>query len=277
MTVPTVALVNPTDEFRKQVRMWIEQSDLDLDLVEGGEDVGSRAPDEHHSPDLVVMDVTLPGKPGEKVLAALRAAAPDVPILVMVMEAKAPPARVGETAVRLLEAGATDYCVVDPGMRQLQAALFRHKVRLLLRNKYQRAGGQAAPSRADTTQRERPGISSRVAPVRELHNERSGRLDAQRIADFLDVPLAKLADAVELNYKALHRTPDAPAAQQKLRPVALIIGLLVTALEDTTVVRSWLNSPREELEGDSPLAVILAGEADAVLTLLEGARVGLPG
>jgi uncharacterized protein (DUF2384 family) len=41
--------------------------------------------------------------------------------------------------------------------------------------------------------------------------------------------------------------------------------------------RMWLNRPLPELENESPLAAILAGEAGAVETLLENARSGIPG
>jgi uncharacterized protein (DUF2384 family) len=42
------------------------------------------------------------------------------------------------------------------------------------------------------------------------------------------------------------------------------------------VARAWLNSPHPDLGEKTPLEVILGGQADAVVTLLENAIAGLP-
>ena len=56
-----------------------------------------------------------------------------------------------------------------------------------------------------------------------------------------------------------------------------VIGWLAEAFGAPEAVRMWLNRPLYELESDSPLAVMLAGEAGAVETLLANARSGIPG
>ena len=60
----------------------------------------------------------------------------------------------------------------------------------------------------------------------ELHNPDSGRLDAQRIANYLSVPLAKLARAIKKNYQSLYKTPDAPGVQQALFSIKHSLDIL---------------------------------------------------
>jgi hypothetical protein len=45
----------------------------------------------------------------------------------------------------------------------------------------------------------------------ELHDTPSGRIDAAKIAAYLDVPLKQLAPALRASYQAIHKTPDSPS------------------------------------------------------------------
>ena len=110
----------------------------------------------------------------------------------------------------------------------------------------------------------------------ELHDPATGRIDAQKVADFLSVPLKALAEALGLNYKAVHRTPGAPAFQQKLRSVKRILELLDDFFGSPEIVRTWLNSPHPEFGGQSALHAMLAGDTDAVVLILENAWNGVP-
>ncbi len=56
-----------------------------------------------------------------------------------------------------------------------------------------------------------------------------------------------------------------------------ILELAEHALGDEAAARAWLHRQLPELENETPLAVILAGEAGAVEVLLENARSGIPG
>jgi uncharacterized protein (DUF2384 family) len=58
---------------------------------------------------------------------------------------------------------------------------------------------------------------------------------------------------------------------------ARILVLAERVLGDEVAARAWLHSPLPELENESPLAVMMAGEAGAVEVLLENARSGVPG
>ena len=77
-----------------------------------------------HAPDLVVLDLMLPGLDGYEVLGRLRAADPDVPVLMLT-------ARDGpDDQVRGLESGADDY-VIKPFTFEVLAA----RVKALLRRR----------------------------------------------------------------------------------------------------------------------------------------------
>ena len=47
----------------------------------------------------------------------------------------------------------------------------------------------------------------------ELHDEASGRIDAQKLAVYMGVPLKRLAEGLQVNYKSIHRNRLSIAAQ----------------------------------------------------------------
>jgi hypothetical protein len=114
-------------------------------------------------------------------------------------------------------------------------------------------------------------------PLPELRNEHSGRIDAQAVATYLRIPLKRLAEAAGIRYQGLHKTPDSIRAEASLAPIVRVLELANRAFGNAETVRRWLNRPLHELEDDTPLAVILAGEAEAVETLLRNALTGIPG
>jgi Protein of unknown function (DUF2384) len=190
--------------------------------------------------------------------------APAVPILVAVS-----PGTGAED--KALDSGATD--VID---ETATLKLFSRRLEMLhtfLRSSVSKA--RAKPARATArTRRAEPGVLS--VPLPGLRNPDSGRIDAGRVAACLGVPLRRLADAMGVGYAGLHKTPDAVRAQAWLHPVTRILELADAVFGSEERVRMWLNRPLHELEDESPLAVILAGEAGAVETLLENARSGIP-
>lgn len=115
------------------------------------------------------------------------------------------------------------------------------------------------------------------APLAEVHDAESGRIDARRIADLMGVPLPHVAAAVGASYAAVHKTPDAPALQERLAPIKRALGLLARATRNRRDARAWLNSPHPDLGEKTPLRVMLDGHADAVVTLLENTLSGQPG
>lgn len=110
----------------------------------------------------------------------------------------------------------------------------------------------------------------------ELHDEATGRIHAQRVATYLGVPLARLAEALHLNYKAIHRNPSAEAAQTALKPVKRCLEVLHEFFQKPGTVRAWLNTPHPDLDGHTGLEMILANNSNAVLRILENAAAGVP-
>jgi hypothetical protein len=195
--------------------------------------------------------------------------APETPILVAVPAGD-------DAADKALDSGATD--VIDD---TVTPKIFRRRMEML--EAYSRASSRRTPNTAPSpvvrkgtlTRRSRRGILN--VPLPELRNERSGRIDARRVSDYLAIPLRQFADALQLPYAGVHKTPDAPRLQAPVAVIVRILELADAAFGDRDAVRMWLNRPLYELENESPMSVILAGEAGAVETLLENARAGIPG
>jgi len=122
-----------------------------------------------------------------------------------------------------------------------------------------------------------PRQSASAIEVRlpELHSP-SGRVDAAKIAKYLDVRLSELAAALHTNYTTLHKTPDAPSVQPGLLVFKRILTILLDMLGPQKTVRAWMNTPHPALGKRTPISVVLAGHSDAVLTILENALIGVP-
>ena len=112
--------------------------------------------------------------------------------------------------------------------------------------------------------------------LEELHNPRSGRIDARRVAEFLAFPVARIAAALGASSPAVHKTPDAVSLQPRLVPLKRALELISQGTRDRHEALAWLNSAHPDLGGETPLQVLLTGRADAVVTLLENAIAGLP-
>jgi hypothetical protein len=108
--------------------------------------------------------------------------------------------------------------------------------------------------------------------LRELHDKKTGRIDAQKVADFIAVPLKRLAEGLGLNYKAVHRDPSGVSFQEALQPVKRALEYLSQAFKnDPATIRAWLNTSHPMLDGKTSLEMILQGKAFAVDRLLGNA------
>jgi hypothetical protein len=110
----------------------------------------------------------------------------------------------------------------------------------------------------------------------ELHDEASGRIDALKLAVYMGVPLKRLAEGLQLNYKSIHRNPSAEASQPSLKPVKRSLEILHEFFHKPETVRVWLNTPHPDLDGHTALEMILANNSNAVLRILENAAAGVP-
>lgn len=110
----------------------------------------------------------------------------------------------------------------------------------------------------------------------ELHEKTSGRIDAQKVADFMGVPLKRLAEGTGLNYKTVHRCPSAAIVQNVLTPVKRSLEILHGYFGKAELIRAWLNTAHPDLDGDTAMETILSGNAEAVWRILENASAGVP-
>jgi len=120
------------------------------------------------------------------------------------------------------------------------------------------------------------GAKGLLATLPELHDKATGRIDAQKMADFLGVSLKRLAESLGLNYKAVHRNPSAAGFQEALQPLKRILELLHEFFPNPESVRVWLHTPHPDLEGKTAIQTILRGNAGAVLIIMENASTGVP-
>jgi DNA-binding NtrC family response regulator len=198
---------------------------------------------EIHTPDVLLLDMVMPKMNGMKLAEKLRERGRNIPIMMMTAKG-ATPAAIPEWA--------TDYLAkpLDP-----QELLFRIK--------------RALASKA---------FHGRIPPVShpELHDPESGRIDAANVADFLAIPLSQLAEALGALYATVHKTPAGVGLQKSLRPIKRGIELVTRVTRNASEARMWLNTPHPDLRGETPLEVILAGRANALVTILENALAGIP-
>lgn len=110
----------------------------------------------------------------------------------------------------------------------------------------------------------------------ELHEKATGRIDAQKLADFMGIPLKRLSEGLDLSYKAVHRNPSAHGIQGTLQPVKRVMELLFELFHRPESVRVWINTPHPDLGGRTALETILDKNSRAVITLLENALAGIP-
>ena len=113
-------------------------------------------------------------------------------------------------------------------------------------------------------------------PLADLHDRESGRIDAARVAEFLSIPLAGVSRAIASSYPSVHKTPDAASLQDALGPIKRALELVSQVTRSRREALAWLNNPHPDLDGKTPLSVMLNGRADAVVALLENALAGIP-
>src|ERR1035437_1269032 len=93
------------------------------------------------------------------------------------------------------------------------------------------------------------GVGGLQVILPELHDNTSGRIDAQKLAVYMGVPLKRLAEGLQLNYKPIYRTPSAEAIQPPLKPVKRSMEILNEFFNKPETVRVWLNRSEERRVG----------------------------
>jgi len=83
----------------------------------------------------------------------------------------------------------------------------------------------------------------------ELHDAATGRIDAQKVADLMGVPLKRFAEGIGLSYKAAHRNPSAEAYQEALQPVKRSLEILHEFFGKPPTIRAWRVAPVRLCDG----------------------------
>ncbi|MGA7931652.1 MAG: response regulator, partial [Candidatus Sulfotelmatobacter sp.] len=188
--------------------------------------------------DLIIYDLK-GSRSGIAELKMLRQAEPSIPILVLA------PVKSSTILAEALALEATDFLARPFNKIELQ---FRVQSCLRLFRKIS-AGTTAGSSTKTVASRKSQPRKSRVSiavPLSDLHGP-TGQLDAAVVANFLSIPLAKLAVAIGINYTTLHKTPDSVAAQPALATIKRILVILSEMLGKRETVLAWLNSPHPDL------------------------------
>ncbi len=110
----------------------------------------------------------------------------------------------------------------------------------------------------------------------ELHDPKSGRLNARSIAMFFGVPLADIARAVGKSLSAIHKTPDAVSLQDGLFPFERIATALLTLAGSAENARVYLNLPEAQLGNKTPLSLLRDGRGVIVAQMLDDMLTGQP-
>ena len=113
--------------------------------------------------------------------------------------------------------------------------------------------------------------------VAELHDPESGRIDARRLASYLDVPLSALSRVIGKQYKAVFKSPSSVVLQASLAPLHRLVAALHRVFGERSRVLVWLNSPNAELGGAAPIGLVMEGRAGVVADLVEGTLAGVIG
>jgi len=121
----TILVVEDDPTVAEVVRTYLQRADLDVELATDG--VSALAVAARTRPDLVVLDLMLPGLSGLEVCSRLRQSRPDLPVVMLTA--------LGEESDRILglETGADDYLVKPFSPRELV---------LRVKNLLQRRGGK---------------------------------------------------------------------------------------------------------------------------------------
>jgi DNA-binding NarL/FixJ family response regulator len=191
--------------------------------VAGSKDVRRRAAEALTGPRYAVSEVARPDLALEKV----REEQPDV----LVIQAEA-----GKASLRKLRAASPHTKVISvhgaPGASDLASTdalvaddlVFAPVTGAELKIRIDRLAAAARVATAQPSATPRRQHTQRV--VTELHDPANGRIDAKRLASFLDVRLTALANAIDKGYKAVFKSPSSTVLQPMLSPIHRLVVAL---------------------------------------------------
>jgi hypothetical protein len=113
-----------------------------------------------------------------------------------------------------------------------------------------------------------------IPTVEALHDPDTGRVDAARVARYLNESLAFMAAALRRNYSTVVKTPAAVTLQERLRDFKRIIEVLEHVLGGAERMRIWMNTLHPDLDDETPRNVIASGKVAVVRGMIDSALSG---
>lgn len=120
-----------------------------------------------------------------------------------------------------------------------------------------------------------PPRSAMQHTVSHLHAD-NGRLDARDVSALYGISLAALSRALGRSEQSVHKTPTSPNIQAALRVYERIAAMLLRLTGSEFGLRTWMQASNPELEEETPLVLLLNGEAEVIAELLEDVLRGEP-
>ena len=222
-------------------------------------------------PDAIVLDVSMPSASGREIFNRLRRHFPETPVILEMTTM-----RMGRS-MNLMRLA--DDVVVEP----YEPAELRMRVDSALAARARLARPPLVAELHDPAE-PRMRVDAAVAArarlplpplAAELHDPATGRIDAKKLADYLGIPLASLANAIGKEYKAVFKTPASEPLQSALAPIHRTVMVLHRYFGGRKKSLAWLNTANPELEAKRPKDLVLEGKAEIVADMLEGALAGV--
>jgi DNA-binding response OmpR family regulator len=213
-------------------------------------------------PELVIYDLAGPDVPDTEALTQLPATMPETSVLYL---GGANAERL-ERLAAVLERPNVDFVLEPNDPRELRLRAHRLLARRRSVVALTRQDVRMAPIMTQ-------GVLQHTVPALHANN---GRLDARAISALFGLPLAALSRALGRSEQSVHKTPAAASLQEPLRLYERIAAALLRLVGSEEGFRIWINAPNPELEGKTPLSVVLNGQAEVVAEMLEDMLMGQP-
>jgi DNA-binding response OmpR family regulator len=210
---------------------------------------------ELEKPDVILLDISMPSVSGRDVMYRICKRFPDTPVIL------------GMTATRLSRNMVLARSAADVVVEPYEPAELRMRVERSVSN-------SSPPTAMIRTPAAKVG-TARLRLFTNLHDSATGRIDASKLALYLGISLASLANAISKDYKAVFKTPASESLQTALAPIHRTVAALHRYFDRREESLAWLNTANPELGAKRPKDLLLEGKAEIVADMLEGALAGV--